>query len=213
MQRNIRGGDLITWLNEDIRGIAVERSLLLCRPLQVYLNRCLKNESVVTIYRQLVVGTSPHHSSATQPECEMARANAMASNYGIISGTAGQDAINAYHRMLADFDDDGWSGASLSIDAKLKCCDGILLAMGGTLGNGLSSISTYRSSTFSGLSETMSTGWRMYVDTPSRFWAALLLATSAWVRTSRPCGRQGSWMNGHRAARGSPYVMSWRRCS
>lgn len=96
----------------------MERALLLCRPLQRYLNQCFKNESLVSGYKALVVATSPCHSLAAHVDLEAARAAAFDSNLQIISGRGGVLVLEQYANMLLNFDDPGWSHTTLSIMEK-----------------------------------------------------------------------------------------------
>ena len=82
---------------------AVERALLVCRPILHHVNVCLQAESLVTPFRDVVLETSP-----MLVDVSAWRAEAMAANWSVLSCSAGRKIIREYSNMTGDFEGLAW---------------------------------------------------------------------------------------------------------
>lgn len=94
-------------------------AILLNAPLQQYLNRAFKAEKATTAFSELVSTTSVH-ASVEPPKVADARDHAKWCNWRILSGDAGESALQKCNSLLGSYTCEQWADMQMSREQKFQ---------------------------------------------------------------------------------------------
>ena len=112
---NIRGGQTVDWMEQDADGNQVKVSIIYSSGIQLYLNKCVAADALVTKYTTLLQNV-PNQlrnvsdmSKALSSDVAELREKCIAANLHILSGAAA-DVVFSHYSAFFDFESESWAG-------------------------------------------------------------------------------------------------------
>ena len=124
---DIRGGRTVDFMRRDLGAMQLERTIVLNTGVQMYLNKCLAADGVVTKYSQALLYV-PNDCVVNDHELPALRSEAIRRNLDLLLGKDGLEVLVAYCQYF-DFDAPDWSGWSFDDDAKFTLCLDMIVVM------------------------------------------------------------------------------------
>ena len=125
---NIRGGKTVLSHQQDPGGHRIERALVICQPLQQYVNHGFHAEKCMGKFVSSVCSTpAPPHSAP--PDAEAIREAAIHANLGFVLGTHGNFVVQSFSRLLTDLSGGAWTDLQIEAADKHSTCQAVVVAL------------------------------------------------------------------------------------